>query len=331
MMRLISVGFQRREIVIGLLASLAPAPGVVVVVVVGHLPERRLWPALGQPTVLRVQHLLSRLARHITLQDVAVERDEPVSPLELVHHQLGCVSVAADVQAGGERLGAVELARLAVVDRVGSHEPGEESWGGGADALEGDVVETIPAAVHDGETVAVDEMVVAGGDAVGGARGERDAREALLNCGALGGTRGGRACGRIAWGRTDLGPTWRGGLESAWRQPRSRRGPRRPRADACIPRPCTSTGRSRRIRAPSRAAARRRAESPAAAASPTASAAPRPPPRPPPPPIPLPPCPCRPSRVSEWTGAATTGRGGRRAHAFLRAAERCGGEIRENT
>ena len=110
MMRLISVGFQRREIVIGLLASLAPAPGVVVVVVVGHLPERRLRPALGQPTVLRVQHLLSRLARHITLQDVAVERDEPVSPLELVHHQLGCVSVAADVQAGGERLGAVELA-----------------------------------------------------------------------------------------------------------------------------------------------------------------------------------------------------------------------------
>ena len=102
--------------------------------------------------------------------------------------------------------------RLAVVDRVGSHEPGEESRGGGADALEGDVVETIPAAVHDGETVAVDEMVVAGGDAVGGARGERDAREALLNPELSEAPEAGELAAAASLGvALDLGPTWRGG------------------------------------------------------------------------------------------------------------------------
>ena len=64
----------------------------------------------------------SFLTHHLPVKKLLVEAEEGVSPLELGQVLLGGVRAADDAEGGGERLDAVELARLAVVDRVSGHQ-----------------------------------------------------------------------------------------------------------------------------------------------------------------------------------------------------------------
>ena len=69
----------------------------------------------------------SFLTNHQPVKKLLVEAEEGVSPLELGQVLLGGVPAADDAEGGGERLDAVELARLPVVDGVGGDEVGQQA------------------------------------------------------------------------------------------------------------------------------------------------------------------------------------------------------------
>ena len=69
----------------------------------------------------------SFLTHHLPVKKLLVEAEEGVSPLELGQVLLGGVPAADDAEGGGERLDAVELARLPIVDGVGGDEVGQQA------------------------------------------------------------------------------------------------------------------------------------------------------------------------------------------------------------
>ena len=87
------------------------------------------------------------------VQELSVDVNEGRAPREARHVELRRVLEAADVECRGEGLDTVELAGLAVVDRVGGHKPGQEPGVTGLQLVEGRVAQPgpgAPAAVQPG-------------------------------------------------------------------------------------------------------------------------------------------------------------------------------------
>ena len=98
------------------------------------------------------------------VQELSVDVNEGRAPREARHVELRRVLEAADVECRGEGLDTVELAGLAVVDRVGGHKPGQEPGVTGLHLVEGRVAQPGPGAVYHGGPGLHHDVAVPGGD-----------------------------------------------------------------------------------------------------------------------------------------------------------------------
>mmetsp|Transcript_25151 Transcript_25151/g.69516 ORF Transcript_25151/g.69516 Transcript_25151/m.69516 type:complete len:214 (-) Transcript_25151:139-780(-) len=103
---------------------------------------------LGQPVGLSFDNLLRRIAGGIEIEQRLIEFEEFGAPRKVRFEQgPGGVRFATNVQGGGRRFGAGQLAGLSVIHRVGRHQKGQETMMTGRHLAPGDFVQPGPGTI----------------------------------------------------------------------------------------------------------------------------------------------------------------------------------------
>ena len=133
------------------------------------------------PRRLRLLDLGRVRAGGVLLQQAGIDLQKGLAVRERREHLLGPVRVAADVKGRGQGLDAVEPPGLAVVDRVGGDEVGQQPLAPAAHLGPGHLLGARPGALDDGGAVGVHELAVGGRDDELAVGGDDDAVVALAH------------------------------------------------------------------------------------------------------------------------------------------------------